>query len=69
MAEGDGLSYLWAYKLDGSDEWVDWTSKTTAEISVAYKDYRNGMQLKCKITDANNNTTETDIVTLTYENA
>ena len=65
-ATGEGLTYLWEYKNAGSNEWVAWTTKKTATIAVAYSSTRNGMMLRCVITDANNNTKTTDEVTLTY---
>ncbi|MCR5203457.1 MAG: hypothetical protein K6E47_00195 [Lachnospiraceae bacterium] len=65
-AEGKGLKYLWQYKLAGDSSWTDWTSKTTARISVAYAAYRNNMQLRCIVTDSNGRTLTSNVVTLKY---
>ena len=68
-AQGRGLKYLWQYKMKGSDSWIDWTTKTTAEISVAYAANRNGMSLRCVITDMYGNTLISDEAVLTYTSA
>ncbi|MCR5206671.1 MAG: Ig-like domain-containing protein [Lachnospiraceae bacterium] len=65
-AIGKGLKYLWQYKNAGSSSWTDWTSKTTASISVAYAAYRDGMSLRCVVTDANGKKMTSDTATLTY---
>ncbi|MCR5203569.1 MAG: hypothetical protein K6E47_00760 [Lachnospiraceae bacterium] len=65
-ASGTGLKYQWQYKLAGEDTWITWTSKTTAKINVAYASYRDGMSLRCIVTDSSSNTAETDTVTLHY---
>ncbi|MCR5206399.1 MAG: hypothetical protein K6E47_15325 [Lachnospiraceae bacterium] len=67
-ATGNGLTYLWQYKEKGKNTWTDWTSKTTAEISVAYASYRNGMSLRCTVTDKNGNKVTSNEVVLTYNN-
>ncbi|MCR5203470.1 MAG: hypothetical protein K6E47_00260 [Lachnospiraceae bacterium] len=65
-ATGKGLKYLWQYKNAGSSNWTDWTSKKTASISVAYADYRDGMSLRCVITDANGSKLTSDVAVLKY---
>ncbi|MCR5203572.1 MAG: hypothetical protein K6E47_00775 [Lachnospiraceae bacterium] len=67
-AAGDGLKYLWQYKNKGESTWTDWTTKTTADINVAYAAYRNGMSLRCVVTDKNGNTVTSNAATLTYSN-
>ncbi|MCR5203573.1 MAG: hypothetical protein K6E47_00780 [Lachnospiraceae bacterium] len=67
-ATGDGLKHLWQYKNKGENSWTDWTTKTTADISVAYATYRNGMSLRCVVTDKNGNVVISDVATLTYSN-
>ena len=64
--QGEGLTYLWQYKLATDDTWVDWTSKTKPSISVAYKANRNGMKLRCVIRDNAGNELTSGEVTLTY---
>ena len=66
VALGEGLTYLWQYKLATDDTWVDWTSKTKPSISVAYKANRNGMKLRCYIQDNAGNELTSGEVTLTY---
>jgi len=65
-AAGNNLKYLWQYKLKGETVWVDWTTKTTAEISVAYASYRNGMSLRCVITDKDGNKVTSSEAVLKY---
>ena len=65
-ANGNNLKYLWQYKLKGETVWVDWTTKTTAEISVAYASYRNGMSLRCVITDKDGNKVTSSEAVLKY---
>ena len=65
-AKGTGLTYLWQYKKAGSNKWVDWTSKTTASISIAYQESRNGMSVRCVITDSNGNTKTSDTAVMAY---
>ena len=66
VAKGSGLKYLWQYKEAGKSSWTDWTSKTTASISVAFADYRDGMSVRCIVTDASGNKVTSNIATLTY---
>jgi tRNA U34 5-methylaminomethyl-2-thiouridine-forming methyltransferase MnmC len=66
-ATGKGLKYQWQYKNAGDSDWTTWSSKTTASITVAYADYRNGMSLRCVITDESNQKLTTNTVTLTYK--
>nr|MCR5206672.1 Ig domain-containing protein [Lachnospiraceae bacterium] len=65
-ATGKGLKYLWQYKEAGKSSWTDWTSKTTASISVAFADYRDRMSLRCVVTDASGKKVTSNIATLTY---
>ncbi|MCR5203458.1 MAG: carbohydrate-binding domain-containing protein [Lachnospiraceae bacterium] len=68
-AKGDGLTYLWQYKNTGSSTWTDWTSKKAASISVAYQASRNGMSLRCVVTDKNGNKVTSSAAVLTYTSA
>ena len=65
-ATGEGLSYLWEYKRLTDTAWKSWKSMTTATIKVTYQENRDGMLLRCKITDAYGNVIRTDEATLTY---
>ena len=65
-ATGEELSYLWEYKRVTDSSWKTWKAKTTARISVSYDANRDGMLLRCKITDGNGNVVRTNEVTLTY---
>ncbi|MCR5205788.1 MAG: lipase family protein [Lachnospiraceae bacterium] len=65
-ASGSGLTYLWQYKYKGSDNWTNWTSKTKPDISVAYSKERDGMSLRCIVTDLTGNTLTSDVAVLNY---
>ena len=65
-ASGTGLKYLWQYKLAGASNWVNWTSKDTADISVAYLDSRNGMSVRCVVTDSSGHQETSDEAVLRY---
>ena len=66
VASGDGLTYQWKYQLNGKTTWSNFSGGTKSSIKVNYLASRDGMKVKCLITDANGNTKETDEVTLTY---
>ena len=66
-ATGTKLSYLWQYKKKGATSWTSWNTKTTAAITVAYDSSRDGMSLRCKITDGNGKSVYSNTVTLTYK--
>ena len=66
-ATGSGLKYLWQYKNAGDNTWTNWTTKTTADITVAYDANRNGMSVRCLITDANGATATSNAAVLTYK--
>ncbi|MCR5203473.1 MAG: Ig domain-containing protein, partial [Lachnospiraceae bacterium] len=66
VAKGKGLKYLWQYKEAGKTAWTDWTSKTTASINVAYAANRDGMSLRCVVTDASGKKVTSNVATLTY---
>ena len=66
-ATGTKVTYLWQYKKKGATTWTDWTTKTSAAITVAYDKSRDGMSLRCKLTDGNKNITYSNVVTLTYK--
>lgn len=66
-AIGSELKYLWQYKYAGESVWKNWNSKTTSSISVAYDSIRNGMGLRCEITDSNGRKALTDEVVLIYK--
>ena len=67
-AKGYKVTYLWQYKKKGDKVWTDWSTKTTPDITVAYESSRDGMSLRCGITEGEN-TIYSDEVTLTYEDA
>ena len=61
------LKYLWQYKYAGESTWTDWTTKTTAKIGIAYNAKKNGMSVRCKVTDVNGNTATSNAAVLTYK--
>ena len=66
-ASNKELKYLWQYKYAGESSWTDWTTKTTAEIGIAYNANKNGMSVRCKVTDANGKTATSNAAVLTYK--
>lgn len=66
-ATGDSLKYLWQYKYAGESTWTDWTTKTTASIGIAYNANKNGMSVRCVVTDVNGNKATSNAVVLTYK--
>ena len=66
-ARGFGvLNYLWQYKKTGASTWTDWSTKTKAAITVAYDKSRDGMSLRCVITDGAGNKIITDEAVMQY---
>ena len=51
-ATGNGLKYQWYYKKKGATDWSVWKIYTTASIEPPSNSTWNGMQVRCKITDA-----------------
>ena len=66
-ATGKDLTYQWQYKNAGENLWINWSSKTTADISVAYLASRNGMSLRCIVMDSNGNVEVSNAAVLTYK--
>lgn len=50
------LSYQWYYKKAGKSDWIEWSGKTTPEISAVADCTWHGMQVYCKVTDSKNKT-------------
>ena len=69
-ATGKDLTYTWYYKNPGNKKFYV-SGDTFANgntYSIPMYTWRNGQQVYCVITDAEGNTLETDIVTLTLNN-
>ena len=66
-ATGENLTYLWEYKRVTDTSWKTWKSKTTPTMTVPYDASRDGMQLRCKITDGQGNVIRSVEVTLNYQ--
>ena len=63
-AAGDMPSYRWQYRMSESEEWTDfWNEKHRYGVGATAEN--DGMQLRCRVTDANGNQVYTDVVTLT----
>ena len=69
IAEGEGLTYQWQYKSLKDGKWhdtkVDGYDTPTMQIGVTAA--RNGMQFRCKVTDASGSTAISDPATLRVE--
>ena len=66
QAEGEGLTYQWYYRNAGASTWNQ-SSCTSASYSQTGKESINGRQFYCEVTDAYDETVETDVVTLNVE--
>jgi hypothetical protein len=52
VASGTGLTYQWQYKTAGSSTWHDKTGATSASYTVTAKESYNGIQYRCKVSNA-----------------
>ncbi len=70
VTEGNGLKYQWQYADAGSSNWKNCYlgGYATQTLTVKATNYRNGMQFRCVITDAQGNTKTSDKAVL-YVNA
>ncbi len=59
VASGSDLTYQWQYRKSGSSTWYNSTSSgnKTATLSVEATTARDGMQFRCKVTNASGTTT------------
>ena len=64
-AEGTGLKYQWYFKKSGATGWSKWNSHTDASTSGTANDSWNGMQVFCRVTDANDISTDSSAATVT----
>ncbi|MBQ6116337.1 MAG: choice-of-anchor J domain-containing protein, partial [Oscillospiraceae bacterium] len=57
-ASGDGLTYQWQYKSLKDGKWYNTTASgyNTATMSIQVTTARDGMEFRCKVTDAYGNT-------------
>ncbi|MBQ6116098.1 MAG: leucine-rich repeat domain-containing protein, partial [Oscillospiraceae bacterium] len=65
-AAGDGLTYQWQYKSSKDGKWYNAsaTGYNTDTMSIKVTTARNGMQFRCKVTDAFGQQLITNVVTL-----
>ena len=66
--EGEGLTYEWYYKNAGATKFSKTTKFTGNTYSVEMSAARNGRQIYCKVKDANGNSVNSAVVTLTMKN-
>ena len=66
-AIGEGLTYQWQYRYPGVELWAnfDISSATRPKFSSTIKAKWDGLELRCIVTDGNNNHIESDIATIT----
>ncbi|MBQ6116710.1 MAG: hypothetical protein IJL08_05215, partial [Oscillospiraceae bacterium] len=65
-AEGDGLTYQWQYKSKKDGKWYNAKAEgaDTATMSIEVTASRDGMEFRCKVTDAYGNQAISDAATL-----
>ena len=68
-AEGTGLKYRWKLSTDGGETWGNTTASgyATSTVKVKVRDYYNGYKYYCVITDAEGNTLDSAVVTITLK--
>ncbi|MBO4677777.1 MAG: leucine-rich repeat protein, partial [Oscillospiraceae bacterium] len=59
VASGEGLTYQWQYKTSGSSTWKDKSGATKASYTVTAKESYNGIQYRCKVSNAGGSVTST----------
>lgn len=63
-ATGVGLTYQWYYKKSGTSDWSKWNGHTTANTSAVSNETWEGMQVYCKVTDANGESVSSNPATI-----
>ena len=63
VAQGKDLTYQWYYRTAGTSRWIK-ASDTDNCYDIQMTNSRNGRELICRITDADGNTIDTDVVTM-----
>ena len=64
-AEGSGLGYQWYFKKAGQTEWSVWSGHTRTSETVTPNETWDGIQLYCKLTDANGNSVNSSAAKIT----
>lgn len=67
-ATGDGLTYQWYYRKSSSSSWKK-SSQTTDTYTITASESNDGRQVRCKVTDAYDNTVTSDTAELTVLDA
>jgi len=69
QATGEDLTYQWYYRKPGTTDWTKSTagSADEATLSVTAKNYLNGYQYRCKVTDDGGNYKYSSYATLVIE--
>ncbi|MBQ1372218.1 MAG: leucine-rich repeat protein, partial [Oscillospiraceae bacterium] len=68
-ANGENLKYRWQYKKQDSDEWINWSEKTTASISFRGVAKNNGYQYRCVVSNVAGGVITSEPATLTVGTA
>ena len=63
-AEGEGLSYLWYYRLNSSANFRENDDARSSVYEFTLGASADGMQYYCKVTDKNGNSVDSDIITI-----
>ena len=65
-AQGSGLTYQWYYRKAGVSEWSVWSGHTSESVTAVANASWDGMQVKCRVTDANGNRLDSVAVTVAF---
>ena len=63
-AQGTGLQYQWYYRKPGQTEFSLWNGRTHSSELVAPVDSWDGIELYCTVTDGENHSIDSDIITV-----
>ena len=63
-AKGLDVKYQWYYMKSGQSGWSLWKGRTHAEESVTPNDTWDGIKLYCKLTDANGESINSEVITI-----
>ena len=64
-ANGTGLKYQWYYKSKSATKWSAWSGQTKATVTAKTTSKWNGMQVRCKVTDATGKAVYSNAATVT----
>ena len=63
-ATGRELTYQWYYRKKGATAWSIWKNRTIPSTTATSNDTWDGMQVYCKVTDADGRTENSQTATV-----